>query len=77
MKTAILLCGAFAVSTVGAPAQADRPRKHDAGPRLRSQGLHGYIRYRASRPPRGTDYGAGIGFYSAVWPLIDKPLARF
>jgi hypothetical protein len=43
----------------------------------RSKGLHGYIGYRATRPPKGKDYGAGISFYSAVWPLIDKPLAGF
>ncbi len=40
-----------------------------------SQGLHGYLWYDSSRPPAG--YGAGIGFYSAVWPLIEKPIANF
>lgn len=40
-----------------------------------SQGLHGYIGFNASRPPAGDEYGAGMGFYSAVWPLIDQPLA--
>jgi hypothetical protein len=42
-----------------------------------SRGLHGYIGFRATRPPSETDYGAGMGFYSAVWPLIDRPLAGF
>ena len=42
-----------------------------------SRGLHGYIGYSASRPPDQTQYGAGMGFYSAVWPLIDKPIGRF
>ncbi len=40
-----------------------------------SQGLHGYIGFNASRPPAGDEYGVGMGFYSAVWPLIDRPLA--
>jgi hypothetical protein len=40
-----------------------------------SRGLHGYISYESTRPPEG--YGAGISFYSAIWPLIDKPLANF
>jgi hypothetical protein len=42
-----------------------------------SRGLHGYISYSTSRPPVRAEYGAGMGFYSAVWPLIEKPLARF
>jgi hypothetical protein len=42
-----------------------------------SRGLHGYISYSTSRPPVQAEYGAGMGFYSAVWPLIEKPLARF
>jgi len=41
------------------------------------RGLHGYIGYSASRPPARTNYSAGMGFYSAVWPLIEKPIARF
>ena len=40
-------------------------------------GLHGYIGYRATRPPDQSEFSAGMGFYSAVWPLIDQPLARF
>ena len=41
----------------------------------RSRGLHGYIAYETTDPPEG--YGAGISFYSAIWPLIDQPLANF
>ena len=40
-----------------------------------SRGLHGYISYNSAKPP--ADYGAGISFYSAVWPLIEQPLADF
>ena len=42
-----------------------------------SRGLHGYIGYSASRPPDRATYSAGMGFYSAVWPLIAKPIAHF
>ncbi|MBP7936460.1 MAG: hypothetical protein KA354_17615 [Phycisphaerae bacterium] len=43
----------------------------------RSDGLHGYIGFDADRPPARSEYSAGMGFYSAVWPLIDQPLADF
>jgi len=42
-----------------------------------SNGLHGYIGFDASRPPDRKQYSAGMGFYSAVWPLIAKPIADF
>lgn len=42
-----------------------------------SQGLHGYISYSASRPPAQAEYNMGMGFYAAVWPLVDRPLADF
>ncbi len=41
------------------------------------RGLHGYIGYSASCPTVRAEYGAGMGFYAAVWPLIDKPIAHF
>ena len=44
---------------------------------LKSRGLHGYIGYHSTRPPADADYGAGMGFYAAVFPLIDKPLQGF
>ncbi len=40
-----------------------------------SRGLHGYVGY--STPPRPDNYGAGIGFYTAVWPLLEYPVAGF
>lgn len=40
-------------------------------------GLHGYISYGTQHPPDKTAYSAGVGFYSAVWALVDKPLAGF
>lgn len=42
-----------------------------------SQGLHGYIGFGIEKLPPEGGYSAGIGFYSAVWPLVDKPLANF
>jgi len=41
------------------------------------RGLHGYIGYSAARPSKQSAYSAGMGFYSAVWPLIAKPIANF
>lgn len=43
---------------------------------LHPQGLHGYIGFHADPPPAGGGFGVGVGFYSAVWPLIDRPLAN-
>jgi hypothetical protein len=43
----------------------------------RSSGLHGYIAYSASPPADRVEYGYGMGFYSAAWCLIDRPLAHF
>ncbi len=42
-----------------------------------SKGLHGYIGYSATRPPERSEYNVGMGFYSAVWPLIERPIANF
>ncbi|MCU0661499.1 MAG: calcium-binding EGF-like domain-containing protein [Myxococcota bacterium] len=38
-------------------------------------GLHGYIGYGTSSPPSG--YDMGMGFYAAVWPLVDQPIKNF
>ncbi len=46
-------------------------------PAAHAQGLHGYIGYQASPPPDKSEFSAGMGFYSAVWPLIDEPLQNF
>ena len=42
-----------------------------------SQGLHGYIAYGHEDIPPQSAFTAGAGFYSAVWPLTDMPLAGF
>jgi len=41
------------------------------------QGLHGYIGFGHEKLPAAGGYTAGMGFYAAVWPLIDQPLADF
>lgn len=43
----------------------------------RGDGLHGYIGYSATRPDERAEYGYGMGFYSAVWSLIESPLEGF
>jgi hypothetical protein len=40
-----------------------------------SGGLYTYIGYSADSPPSG--YGAGMSFYSAVWPLSENPTNSF
>jgi len=78
MKTHVsLILAALPVSAclaqatdVAAPAAPGQVTPHPSG-------LHGYISFHAERPPGGEAYGAGVGFYSAVWPLIEKPLAGF
>ncbi|HOY59210.1 MAG TPA: sialate O-acetylesterase, partial [Verrucomicrobiota bacterium] len=42
-----------------------------------SEGLHGYIGFGHEELPPGSAYSAGMGFYAAVWPLVDEPLADF
>lgn len=44
---------------------------------LHGSGLHGYIGFETTMPPNREEYAAGVGFYSAVWPLIDQPLEHF
>lgn len=39
------------------------------------RGLHGYISFSTARPPDG--FNMGMGFYVAVWALLDRPLANF
>ena len=41
------------------------------------QGLHGYIGFSHEPLPANGKFTAGMGFYAAVWPLTDKPLAGF
>ena len=69
--TLALLSGADAAQESNKPASAPNTK-----PVLGSEGLHGYIGFNAERPPAKAEYSAGMGFYSAVWTLIDKPIAN-
>ena len=42
-----------------------------------SRGLHGYIGYSSSQPKEREKYGMGMGFYSATWTLIERPIEDF
>jgi len=78
MKTYLLLISAAFFFNYS----CSRNKKDDSSTSLKnsnvteeSKGLHGYISYSAAKPP--AEYSYGMSFYSAVWPLIDKPLANF
>jgi hypothetical protein len=64
-------------------AQPPAQREHAAATQPRSKvtahsrGLHGYIGFGHDKLPAEGGYTAGMGFYSAVWSLIDQPLANF
>lgn len=83
MKIQLLTASVLAFVTSFSDAQdkpANRPPTSAPKPGTvtpHSEGLHGYIGFDASRPPDRSQYSAGMGFYSAVWPLIDKPIANF
>jgi len=80
MRNSLLIILAFMVLPWTCEAEEDATDKKDAKAGVvtaHSRGLHGYIGYSASRPPTRANYSAGMGFYSAVWPLIAKPIANF
>lgn len=45
------------------------------GPKLRSDGLWGYISMTVTPPP--AEYGYGVSLYSTAWPLLARPVANF
>jgi hypothetical protein len=81
MKTlwqVLLVLAVLSWTWAGIAQQTRDAQKVEAGKVAANfRGLHGYISYNATRPPAQSDYSAGMGFYSAVWPLIDEPIARF
>lgn len=58
-------------------ASAPAPKPAAGEVTSHSDGLHGYIGFEREKPPSGSHYDAGMGFYAAVWPLVDHPLANF
>jgi hypothetical protein len=74
----ILILALLSWTCAGQESQTKDARKAEAGKvTAHSGGLHGYIGFSATRPPARSEYSVGMGFYSAVWPLIDQPLANF
>jgi hypothetical protein len=66
----VLLCSAGL-------AQPNVPKAGMGNVAVHSDGLHGYIGFHHGPPPPQSPYSAGMGFYAAVWPLVDQPLAGF
>jgi len=66
----LLAATAIGVTTATAADKAGHVTSH-------SEGLHGYIGFGHEELPAGGGYTAGMGFYAAVWPLVDQPLADF
>ena len=52
-----------------------KPIETDTTDQLQGSGLMGYITSKAPQPTSG--YGAGIGFYVAVYPILPHPIADF
>ncbi len=75
---AFFVLAVLAWTWAGTARQNPEAQKTESGKVVANdEGLHGYIGYDATRPPARSAYSAGMGFYSAVWPLIDEPIARF
>ncbi|MBM4144495.1 MAG: hypothetical protein FJ225_13040 [Lentisphaerae bacterium] len=76
MRMAVMHIATFAF--IASVCAGQDPRAAESGKVVaHSDGLHGYIGFDAARPPARSQFSAGMGFYSAVWPLVDKPIANF
>ncbi len=75
----LLLSAAIPWSTCIAQndATADATKSKVGQVTSHAQGLHGYIGFSHDPLPPEGHYNAGMGFYAAVWPLVDQPLANF
>lgn len=69
----MLLAVALTSALIAAQAATAAPQR----PEQQGQGLHGYIGYSSSQPADVAEYGMGMGFYSAAWSLVDRPLLHF
>ena len=63
------------VASVPRPTAAAETNAFSISPNF--AGLHGYIAYGHEKFPPQSAFTAGMGFYSAVWPLVNQPLAGF
>ena len=66
----LLATAAIAVTAATAAEEAGIITSH-------TRGLHGYIGFGHEKLPADGAYSAGMGFYAAVWTLVDQPLANF
>lgn len=74
LASLVILTGQCAAQPASSPPQQPaRPGKVTA----HSRGLHGYIGFGHESLPADGKYNAGMGFYAAVWSLVDQPLANF
>jgi hypothetical protein len=72
---AVLAATSLVFSPAVAGGQTPPPQKAPGSDQIRSGGLIGYISSKAPQPSAG--YGAGIGFYVAVYPILPEPIADF
>lgn len=78
MKTALRLIALLAWSCAAQDTSSNATKPAGAGNvTSHSQGLHGYLGFGHEKLPADGGYSAGMGFYAAVWPLVDQPLANF
>jgi hypothetical protein len=79
-RTLFPVVGLACLSWVSA-GQGDQPKEETQSKAgkvtAHSDGLHGYIEFSHEPLPAQSAYHAGMGFYAAVWPLVDQPLAGF
>ncbi|NQV32350.1 MAG: hypothetical protein HQ515_06625 [Phycisphaeraceae bacterium] len=71
----LALTGAYLIGLLAGAATAEEAKAGVVT--SHSRGLHGYIGFNASRPSDHDEFSAGMGFYSAVWPLVTQPIANF
>ena len=81
MKNSVVVVVGVAFLTWACAGQEQRVKEGPASEAgkvsAHSDGLHGYIGFSHENLPPGSAYCAGMGFYAAVWPLVDEPLAGF
>ncbi len=77
MKKAILVFVSATCILAGAffPTFAQTNEQSGSGDQLEGSGLMGYISAKASQPDSG--YGAGVGFYVSVYPILPEPIDNF
>lgn len=77
MKATLLSIFGVTVLTVAGLAQAPSAKSEAGKVTSHSEGLHGYIGFEHEKLPAAGGFSAGMGFYAAVWSLVDQPLENF